>query len=102
MGVQGTVNRPGLDVRLLVPALLAWVCVALMLSLRPVVLALAAGCLAGLAIVLLHRRWRRRSWVTATAFTLAATALCLVAAAAHAGVREAGLVPALAEQRASA
>jgi competence protein ComEC len=102
MRVQGAAGRPGMDVRLLVPALLAWVCVALMLSLRPVVLALSAGCLAGLGVVLMHRRWRRRSWVTATAFTLLATALCLVAAAAHSGVREAGLVPALADQRASA
>jgi competence protein ComEC len=91
-----------MDVRLLLPALLAWACVALMLSLRPVVVAWAAGGLASLGVALLHRRLRRQSWVTATAFTLVATALCLVAAAAHSSVREAGLVPRLADQRASA
>jgi competence protein ComEC len=35
-----------------------------MLSLRPTVLALAAAGFAGLGVVLMHHRWRRRSWVT--------------------------------------
>src|SRR5665811_1744300 len=47
-------------------------------------------------------RWSQRSWVTGTALTLLGTALCLVATAAHSTVREAGLVPGLAVQRASA
>ena len=95
-------ERPGMDARLLVPALLGWIVVAAMLSLRPIVLALAALGFVGLGVVLMHHRWRRRSWVTGAAITLLATALCLVATAAHSSVREAGLVPSLAAQRASA
>jgi competence protein ComEC len=94
-------DRPGMDVRLLVPALLGWVAVAAMLALRPEVLALSAVAFAGLGLVFLHRRWRRRSWATAVAFTLLGTALCLVATAANSSVREAGLVPGLAAQRAT-
>ena len=93
---------PAIDARLLVPALLGWICVAAMLSLRPVVLALSAAGFAMLGIILMHRRCRRRSWVTAVAITLLGTALCLVATAAQSRVREAGLVPSLAVQRASA
>ena len=92
----------GVDVRLLVPALLGWICVASMLSLRPVVLALVAAGFTGLGVVFMHRRWRQRSWVTAVALTLLGTALCLVATAANSSVREAGLVPSLAAQRATA
>jgi len=73
-----------------------------MLSLRPVVLALSAAGFAGLGVVLMHPRWRHRSWATSVAFTLVGAALCLVATAAHSSVREAGLVPALAAQRATA
>jgi competence protein ComEC len=91
-----------MDARLLVPALLGWICVAAMLSLRPIHLALTAAGFAGLGVALMHPRWRRRSWVTSAAITLLGTALCLVATAAHASVREAGLVPSLAAQRASA
>jgi len=73
-----------------------------MLALRPLVLALcAAGC-AGLGIVFMLRRWRRRSWVNLVAFTLLGTAVCLVATAAQSSVRSAGLVPSLAAQRATA
>jgi len=39
-----------------------------MLSLPPLILALSAAGLAGLGVVMMHRRWRRRSWVTGTAF----------------------------------
>jgi competence protein ComEC len=95
-------DQPGIDVRLLVPALVGWICVAAMLPLRPVVLALAAAGFAGLGVVVLHRRWRHRPWATAISFTLVGTALALVATAAHSSVREAGLVPALAAERASA
>jgi len=95
-------DQPGIDVRLLVPALVGWICVAATLSLRPAVLAGSAAGLAVLALILMHQRWRRRSWVAAVSFTLVGTALCLVATAAQASVREAGLVPALAAQRASA
>jgi competence protein ComEC len=91
-----------MDVRLLVPALLAWMCEAAMLSTRPIVLALSAVACAGFGVLLMHPRWRRRSWATGSAFTLLGTALCLVATAAHSSVREAGLVPSLAAQRAAA
>ena len=96
------VERPGIDARLLVPALLAWICVAAMLSLRPMVLSLAACAFAGLGMLLMHQRWRRRSWATSVAITLLGTALALVATAAHASVREAGIVPSLAAARAAA
>jgi competence protein ComEC len=91
-----------MDVRLLVPALLGWIAVAAMLSLRPLVLVLSATGFAGLGMVFMHRRWRRRSWVTAVSFALLGTAMCLAATAASSSVREAGLVPGLAGQRASA
>ena len=98
----GSADRSVLDARLLVPALLAWICVAAMLSLRPMVLALAAAVSAGIGVVLMHPGWRRRSWVTLPAVTLLGTALCLIATAAHSSAREAGLVPSLAAGRASA
>ena len=91
-----------MDARLLIPALLAWICVAVMLALGPMVLALSAAGLAGVGAMLMRRRWRRRSWVTGGAVTLLGTALCLVAAAAQSSVREAGLVPSLAAERATA
>ena len=91
-----------IDARLLVPALLAWIAVAAMLSLRPLVLTVIAATFAGLGLTVMHHRWRRRSWVTSTAVTLLGTALALVATAAHSSVREAGLVPGLAAQRAMA
>src|SRR5665647_3958802 len=95
-------DQTAIDARLLVPALLAWIAVATMLSLRPLVLMLIAAAFAGLGVVVMHHRWRRRSWVTSTAVTLLATALALLATAAHSSVREAGLVPGLAAQRAMA
>ena len=95
-------DRVAIDARLLVPALFAWICVAAMLALQPMVLALCAAAFAGLGSVLMHHHWRRRTWVTSTAFALVATALALVATAAHASVRQAGLVPGLAAQRAAA
>jgi competence protein ComEC len=101
-GGQDVGDRPGMDARLLVPALLGWIAVAAMLSLRPGVLALSAAGFAALGVVFMHRRWRRRSWATAVAFTLLGTAVCLVATATSSSVREAGLVPGLASQRASA
>ncbi|HEY5246899.1 MAG TPA: ComEC/Rec2 family competence protein, partial [Dermatophilaceae bacterium] len=100
--MRGAGDPEGLDVRLLVPALLGWIAVAAMLSLRPWTLALCAAGLAVLGVALMHRRWHRRSWVTAVAFALLGTAMCLVATAAASSVREAGLVPGLAAQRASA
>ena len=94
--------RPGMDARLLVPALVAWIAVAAMLSLRPAILTLSAAGFAGLGTGLMRHRCRRRPWVTGAAITLLGTALCLIAAAAQSSVREAGLVPGLAAQRASA
>jgi len=91
-----------MDARLLVPALVGWACVAAMLSLSSVTLALFALGFAGLGIASMHRRWHHRSWVPAVAFTLLGTSLCLVATAAHLSVRTAGLVPALAVQQATA
>ena len=91
-----------MDARLLIPALIAWSAVAAMLSLRPMILALCAAGFAGVGATLMRPRWSRRSWVNVTAITLLGTALCLSAAAAQSSVREAGLVPGLAVQRASA
>lgn len=99
---HGAADRPGIDARLLIPALFAWICVAAMLSLRPIVLALTAAGLAVTGAVLLRHRWSRRSWVTGAAITFLGTGLCLIATAAHSSVREAGLVPGLADGRASA
>ena len=101
------------DLRLLVPALTAWTGVALSLGAPPVqVIALAAGSTvvaAGLAIV--WRRLRRSSrhalggfataWVGTTTLAALATALALAGLAATAGVREAGPVRDLADQRAT-
>ena len=101
-GLRAVANRPAVDARLLIPALIAWIAVAAMLSLRPMVLTLSAAGFAGVGAVLMRPRWRRRSWVTGAAITLLGTALALVATAAHSSVREAGLVPSLAAQRASA
>ena len=95
-------DQVAIDARLLVPALLAWIAVAAMLSQRPLVLTVVAATFAGLGAAVMHHRWRRRTWVTSTAVTLLATALTLVATAAHSSVREAGLVPGLAAQRAVA
>ncbi|MEO8517938.1 MAG: ComEC/Rec2 family competence protein [Dermatophilaceae bacterium] len=95
-------GRPGMDARLLIPALLAWIAVAATLSLRPMLLTLCAASCAGAGALLMHPRWSRRSWVTGTALTLLGTALCLLSTAAQSSVREAGLVPGLAAQRASA
>ena len=97
-----SLDPSGIDARLLVPALLAWIAVAAMLSLRPIALTLFAAGFAAAGAVLMRPRWSRRSWVTGTTITLLGTALCLVAAAAQSSVREAGLVPGLAVQRASA
>jgi competence protein ComEC len=91
-----------MDARLLVPALIAWSAVAVRLSLRPMILALVAAGVAGAGTMLMHPRWSRRSWVNVTAITLLGTALCLLGAVAQSSVREAGLVPGLAVQRASA
>ena len=103
VGVAGpAADQTAIDARLLVPALLAWIAVAAMLSLRPLVLTVVAATFAGLGAAVMHHRWRRRSWVTSTAVTLLGTALALVATAAHSSVREAGLVPGLAAQRAMA
>ncbi|NMM24949.1 MAG: MBL fold metallo-hydrolase [Phycicoccus sp.] len=105
---SGTAERSGdaetvpIDARLLVPALLAWIAVAALLSLRPLVLTVIAATFAGLGLTVMHHRWRRRSWVTSTAVALLGTALALLATAAHSSVREAGLVPGLASQRAMA
>jgi len=82
--------------------LLAWIAVAAMLSLRPMILTLFAAGFAVVGAMLMRPRWSRRSWVSATAITLLGTSLCLLATAAQSSVREAGLVPGLAVQRASA
>ena len=66
------------------------------------ILTLFAAGLAGVGTFVMRPRWSRRSWVTGTAITLLGTALCLLATAAQSSVREAGLVPGLALQRASA
>jgi competence protein ComEC len=91
-----------MDARLLVPAMLAWICVAAMLSLRPIVLASTAAGFAGLGVLVMLGRWRRLPWTSGAAIALLATSLCLFAAATASSVREAGLVPSMAAQRATA
>ena len=95
-------THPGIDVRLLLPALVAWTTVAAALGAAPPVLWALAGVstLLGAWLALRPPGWLRgRSG--AVALTVLATALGLVATAAHVTMREAGLVPQLAGQRAS-
>jgi competence protein ComEC len=93
-----------LDLRLLVPALVAWATCAAALGLRPSVLATLAGCGLGLAVVVLWRapfsRLTLDRWDAPVALVLAAVALVLAASAAHTAVREAGPVRSLARERA--
>lgn len=96
-----------LDLRLLLPALAGWGSLAVGLELSPTGLLMAAGS----ALVAAVAGWalrRRAGWPTSgragdgIALSCLGAALCLLCAAAQSSVRSAGLVPALADQRASA
>ena len=91
----------GVDARLLVPALVAWTGTALGLSRPPATVLAAAGGLTLLCLLLIHRRWRRLRWSGLLAVTVSGTALCLLSLGAQTAVREAGLVPRLAQERAT-
>jgi competence protein ComEC len=92
-----------LDVRLLVPALVAWAVTATALSWPARRSLLVAALLVLVGVVCWGlKRPRMRRWSTAAAAACLATSLCLGALAAHLETRSAGLVPTLAAQRASA
>ncbi|MGZ4654661.1 ComEC/Rec2 family competence protein [Oryzihumus sp.] len=91
-----------LDMRLLLPAMAAWAAVAAALAAPAGVLWCAGATTGALGAWLTVRPPGRLAGRAATpALTLLATALCLVATAAHISVRDAGLVPRLAAQRAT-
>ncbi|MBO1755188.1 ComEC/Rec2 family competence protein [Allobranchiibius sp. CTAmp26] len=95
-------ERTPLDLRMLVPALVAWACTVVALT-RPVaeVLGVALGCLVlGVVGILVGLRHRGSTWVTGVALGWLCTALLLGALAAHQSVRTAGPVERLADQRA--
>ncbi len=110
-----TVSRPGcrgatrLDLRLLLPALVAWAFLVLLIV-HPArtQLVVALGCLTAAVVLLWWRRRRRRhptrraagSLLTLLALSLTATCLVLLAGAAHRATDEAGPVPRWASQRA--
>ena len=96
-----TLTPRGVDARLLVPALVAWAGTALGLSRSPATVLAVAGGLTLLCLLLIHRRWRRLPWSGLLAVTLSGTALCLLSLGAQTVVREAGLVPRLAQERAT-
>ena len=83
------------------PALVAWTGTALGLSRPPATVLAVAGGLTLLCLLLIHRRWRRLPWSGLLAVTLSGTALCLLSLGAQTAVREAGLVPRLAQERAT-
>ncbi|HET7303527.1 MAG TPA: hypothetical protein VFJ12_03120, partial [Segeticoccus sp.] len=84
------------DVRLLVPALVAWSAVAVGLG-WPAGRLLLVATGAALAGVVLLARWGRLAGLS---LTLLVTALTLLAASAHTAARTAGPVPQLAAERA--
>jgi competence protein ComEC len=87
-----------LDLRMLMPALVAWAVCAATLGTRPVVLVcVAAGC-ALLSAGLTWRPVRRLGHLTT--LVIAAVGLVCAATAGHTGAREAGPVRTLAEQHA--
>ncbi|MEP7369072.1 MAG: ComEC/Rec2 family competence protein [Dermatophilaceae bacterium] len=101
-GRMDSEDQSELDARLLVPALIAWIAVAATLSWRPMTLTYSGAGLAVVGAMLMRGCWSRRSWVAGITVTVLLTALCLIATAAQSSVREAGLVPSLALERASA
>ena len=104
--VDGRRVVAGLDLRLLVPALLAWAAAAAVLTVPALPVALGASCAATLAILALRspRRPRRRAlaWTShpLVALSLAALALVGISMAAHSAVRATGPVAALARDHA--
>lgn len=96
-------ERVGLDLRLLVPALTAWVAVASALGAGLRTVLVLAGCMAvgGLAVArVFRRRWQVSGWVAPTSLGLLASALALAALAGHVAVRDTGPIDELAQARA--
>ncbi|MBO1765205.1 ComEC/Rec2 family competence protein [Allobranchiibius sp. GilTou38] len=96
------VGRPPLDLRMLVPALMAWACTVVALP-QPVnvVLGVAIGCLVlGVLCLLVGPGHRSSGWRAGIALGWLCTALLLGALAAHQSARTAGPVETLAAQRA--
>jgi competence protein ComEC len=91
----------GIDARLLLPALVAWTGAALGLSRPPLAVLGTAGALTALSLLLIGRRWRRLRWTALLAITALSTALCLVSLGAQSLLRQSGLVPELARERAT-
>ena len=99
-GDGGVPEHTPLDLRMLVPALVAWGCTLLALP-RPTTQVLGVGlaCLVlGAASLLAARRRGSSGWPTGLALSALCTALLLGALAAHQGVRTAGPVPDLARE----
>lgn len=95
-------ERTPLDLRMLVPALVAWACTAVALP-RPTaeVLGVALGCLVlGSGGLLVGRTHRHSRWMTGVALGWLCTALLLGGLAAHQSARTAGPVEQLAGLRA--
>lgn len=104
----------GLDLRLTVPALVAWAAGATALGLPPrhqLLAAVVVGCLGAVATVVVVRLGpgapgtadgSSAVWGHQVALTSAACVLVLLAAAGHGAANRAGVVPALAAQRAVA
>ncbi len=104
---DGTVHRLA-DLRLLLPAVLAWALVAALLGSGPSTTAAGAGVCAMLTAALaLWWRQRRRSarepsaWLTLVLLCLVATTVALVALSAQRAVRDAGPVLDLAREQAT-
>lgn len=98
-------STPTFDLRLLCPALIAWATLVVLVvhdARTQLLSGLAALVLAGLSLWFCARgrrpRWHRLGGVTALSF--AATALVLIAGAAHRASDEVGPVPDLAQERA--
>ncbi len=90
-----------LDLRLLVPVVVAWPLTAFVALVAPLRVVLAGSALAALtAVVLLRRRGRRRPSARLIALSLAAVALCGTAAVGHRAVQSVGPLEALAHDAA--
>lgn len=114
-------SGPGLDLRVLIAALVAWAVTAVAVALPPVASTIATGLAVTLAAILLwrrragdrsgadsharaHGRWRgrgRRDVELGVALAAVALGCTLTAVAGHLAVRRAGLVPGLAAARAT-
>lgn len=92
-------SRP-LDLRLMVPALVSWAVLVVLLDRSAGQLGLAAAG-AGASAVLARSCRARLRWASGVALSALVVAVVLTAAAGHLAVREAGMLPELARQRAT-